>query len=107
MTAFGLLFGPDGWGGLLLQGGRRHHPAGARHHAGRIRRGARCWRWLKTSSNRRRSRAICEAYTTFFRGIPDLLALFIIYFGLQALLDKLGRRSRSTSISSSTPSSPG
>ena len=29
----------------------------------------------------------CTSYTTFFRGIPDLLALFIIYFGLQALLN--------------------
>ena len=35
-------------------------------------------------------RMVCEAYTTFFRGIPDLLALFIVYFGLQALLDRLG-----------------
>ena len=34
-------------------------------------------------------RAAGEAYTTFFRGIPDLLALFIVYFGLQALIDKL------------------
>ena len=32
-------------------------------------------------------RAACDAYTTFFRGIPDLLALFIVYFGLQSLLD--------------------
>jgi polar amino acid transport system permease protein len=30
-----------------------------------------------------------EAYTTFFRGIPDLLALFIVYFGLQMLLNRL------------------
>lgn len=42
-------------------------------------------------SKRRGVRLFCEAYTTFFRGIPDLLALFIIYFGLQALLDKLSK----------------
>ena len=35
-------------------------------------------------------RGLAAAYTTFFRGIPDLLALFIIYFGLQALLDRAG-----------------
>jgi polar amino acid transport system permease protein len=36
-------------------------------------------------------RLICDAYTTFFRGIPDLLTLFIVYFGLQALIDRIGR----------------
>ena len=36
-------------------------------------------------------RWIGEAYTGFFRGIPDLLALFMVYFGLQALVDRAGR----------------
>jgi polar amino acid transport system permease protein len=36
-------------------------------------------------------RAFCNAYTTFFRGIPDLLSLFIVYFGLQALIDRLSK----------------
>jgi len=36
-------------------------------------------------------RALCEGYTTFFRGIPDLLSLFIVYFGLQALIDRLSK----------------
>ncbi|MGA2129431.1 MAG: ABC transporter permease subunit, partial [Xanthobacteraceae bacterium] len=40
-------------------------------------------------SGRRPVRALCEAYTTFFRGIPDLLSLFIVYFGLQALIDRI------------------
>ncbi|HEV2677589.1 MAG TPA: ABC transporter permease subunit [Aliidongia sp.] len=44
---------------------------------------------LLKSSHRRLVRALCDAFTTFFRGIPDLLALFLIYFGLQALIDKL------------------
>lgn len=34
----------------------------------------------------------CNAYTTFFRGIPDLLSLFIVYFGLQALLNWVATR---------------
>ena len=36
-------------------------------------------------------RGFCAAYTGFFRGIPDLLALFIVYFGLQGLIDQAGK----------------
>jgi polar amino acid transport system permease protein len=36
-------------------------------------------------------RGVCYAYTTFFRGIPDLLSLFIVYFGVQALFNMLAR----------------
>jgi polar amino acid transport system permease protein len=43
---------------------------------------------LKLSRNRT-VRILCDAYTTFFRGIPDLLSLFIVYFGLQSLLNML------------------
>ena len=89
MTALSLLFGPDGWGGLLLQGaivtlllGLATLPVGFGIGLGLAA--------LKRSKSRV-VRVLCEAYTTFFRGIPDLLALFIIYFGAQALLDKLGR----------------
>ena len=45
---------------------------------------------LKLSPNRV-VRAFCEGFTTFFRGIPDLLSLFIVYFGLQALIDRLSK----------------
>jgi polar amino acid transport system permease protein len=45
---------------------------------------------MKLSRNRL-MRAVCDIYTTFFRGIPDLLALFIVYFGLQALLDRASK----------------
>ena len=41
-------------------------------------------------SRSRTVRIFCDAYTTFFRGIPDLLSLFIVYFGLQSLLNTLG-----------------
>lgn len=85
MTAFGLLFGPDGWGLLLLQGALvtlglalatvpLGFGAGLLLAVGRI-------------SGPRLVRAFAEGYATFFRGIPDLLALFIVYFGLQAVLD--------------------
>jgi len=87
MTWFDLLFGADGWGALLLKGtvttvllAVTTVPFG--FGAGLL------LAVLKLSSNRP-LRIACEGYTTFFRGIPDLLALFIVYFGLQALLDKI------------------
>lgn len=85
MTAAGLLFGPDGWGALLLRGALVTValalvtvPFGI--GGGLALAGLKLSRW-------RAVRALSEAYTTFFRGIPDLLALFIVYFGLQSLLD--------------------
>ncbi len=86
MTSFGLLFGPQGWGGLLLQGAvvtlflaLATVPVG--FTAGLV-------LALVRLSSSRVLRMAGEAYTTFFRGIPDLLALFIVYFGLQALIDR-------------------
>jgi len=87
VTATGLLFGPDGWGMLLLKGAvvtillaLTTLPFG--FGGGLLLAGLKLSRW-------RVVRGLSEAYTTFFRGIPDLLALFIVYFGLQALLDRL------------------
>lgn len=89
MTAFGLLFGPDGWGLLLLRGllvtlGLALATVPAGFGAGLLLALARMSRW-------RVLRGFAEAYATFFRGIPDLLALFIVYFGLQAVLDWVGQ----------------
>ena len=85
MGAAGLLFGPDGWGALLLKGALvtvalalAAVPFG--FGGGLALAALKLSRW-------RAIRAVSEAYTTFFRGIPDLLALFIVYFGLQSLLD--------------------
>lgn len=87
MHTIQILIGPDGWGPLLLQGALvtvllavTTLPFGFG--------GGLVLAVLKTSPSRL-VRALCDAYTTFFRGIPDLLALFIIYFGLQALLDHI------------------
>ena len=86
MTSFGLLFGPQGWGALLLQGAvvtlllaLATVPVG--FTTGLV-------LALVRLSSSRVLRMAGEAYTTFFRGIPDLLALFIVYFGLQALIDR-------------------
>lgn len=85
MRTLELLFGVDGWGGLLLRGtlvtvalAVVSAPFGFGAGLGlallKLRRS-----WLL--------RLLCAAYTNFFRGIPDLLSLFIVYFGLQALLN--------------------
>lgn len=89
MTASDLLFGPDGWGMLLLKGAivtialaLTTVPFG--FGGGLLLAALKLSRW-------RVVRGLSEAYTTFFRGIPDLLALFIVYFGLQAVLDRLSQ----------------
>ncbi len=82
-----LSFGPEGWGYALLSGA-----------------------WVTISiaiatlpfglalglaialAKRSRSlllRGFATLYTTVFRGVPELLTLFIIYFGIQILLQKL------------------
>lgn len=88
MGALETLFGADGWGGLLLRGAMAtislallSAPLG--FGGGLVLAFAR-------RARLRVVRAVATAYATFFRGIPDLLALFIVYFGLQALLDRLG-----------------
>jgi polar amino acid transport system permease protein len=85
MDSFALLFGPEGWSGLLLKGAAitillavTTLPFGF---------GGGLALALSRLSPHRAVRALCETYTTFFRGIPDLLVLFIVYFGLQALID--------------------
>lgn len=90
MDSFGLLFGADGWGELLLRGSVitlllavTAVPFGFG--------GGLLLALLKLSPSRL-VRLLCDAYTTFFRGIPDLLALFIVYFGLQALINELATR---------------
>ena len=87
MDWFHLLFGVDGWAPLLLTGtvvtvllAVTTVPFGFG--------GGLLLAVLKLSSNRA-LRVGCAAYTTFFRGIPDLLALFLVYFGLQSLLSRL------------------
>ena len=89
MGALALLFGPEGWGSLLLRGATvtillalATAPVGF---------AAGLALALGKLSASRRVRVASEAYTTFFRGIPDLLALFLVYFGLQALLDRAAR----------------
>jgi polar amino acid transport system permease protein len=90
MNTFSLLFGPQGWAGLLLEG------AGVTIALAVVTVpfgfGAGLALAVLKLSTHKAVRAFCNAYTTFFRGIPDLLSLFIVYFGLQALFDLLGNK---------------
>jgi polar amino acid transport system permease protein len=89
MTWYTLLFGANGWGLLLLKGASitialalLTVPFGF---------GGGLLLAVLRMAPYRPVRLFCDGYTTFFRGIPDLLALFIVYFGLQALMDKASR----------------
>lgn len=90
MASMQLLFGADGWAPLLLQGALitvllsfASVPFGFG--------GGLLLAVLKLQPSRT-LRMVCDAYTTFFRGIPDLLSLFLVYFGLQALLNWAGNK---------------
>jgi polar amino acid transport system permease protein len=89
MHSLALIFGPDGWGNLLLEGALvtvalavTAVPFGF---------GAGLLLAVLKGSRSAAVRGLCEGFTTFFRGIPDLLSLFLVYFGFQALIDRLGR----------------
>lgn len=89
MDSLALLFGADGWAPLLLRGALitvalsfATVPFGFG--------GGLLLAVLKMQPGRL-LRVLCDAYTTFFRGIPDLLSLFIVYFGLQIVLNWIGR----------------
>lgn len=80
-----LLFGPKGWSGLLLQGaavtfGLAVSTVPLGFSAGLL---VALMKVAKSSF----LRGLAAAYTTFFRGIPDVLSLLIVYYGLQALID--------------------
>jgi octopine/nopaline transport system permease protein len=80
MSTFELIgFGPNGWGGLLLTGAVLTllvtvaamligAAVGALVAAAKL-------------SPRRASRIAGDAYTTVFRGVPELLIIYLIYFG--------------------------
>lgn len=90
MDTLSLFFGATGWGPLLLKGALvtvmlavTSAPFGF---------GAGLVLALLKLSPIAPVRLACGGFTNFFRGIPDLLALFLIYFGLQALLNWMAQR---------------
>jgi polar amino acid transport system permease protein len=46
---------------------------------------------LAKQSSERTLRTAADIYTTIFRGLPELLTLFLVYYGIQIGLQKLAR----------------
>lgn len=84
---FALLgFGPGGWGAALLQGAATTISIALATLPFGLALGlvvALCKR-----SDKLPLRLFATVYTTVFRGVPELLTLYIIYFGIQILVQK-------------------
>lgn len=85
---FALLgFGPGGWGWALLQGAANTISVALATLPFGLVLGlvlALCKR-----SDSRILRGLATIYTTVFRGVPELLTLYIIYFGIQVLVQQI------------------
>lgn len=82
-----LAFGPTGWGDELLAGvwltvrlALTTLPLGLAIGLGIA---------LLKNSEARAARILGDLYTTIFRGLPELLTIFIVYFGGQILINKI------------------
>ncbi|SEG81878.1 ABC transporter permease [Bosea lathyri] len=87
LTLFG--FGPTGWGGALLKAtGMTLSVAACGFVLGSIIGSLVAWAKLRGNGV---VRAAANGYTTVLRGIPDLLVIYLFYFGGSALLTSAGR----------------
>ena len=87
LEKFALLgFGPSGWGPALLQGAATTLSVALATLPFGLGLGL-VIALLKRSDNVL-LRALATIYTTVFRGVPELLTLYIIYFGIQILVQK-------------------
>jgi polar amino acid transport system permease protein len=88
LDKFALLgFGPSGWGPALLQGAATTLSVALATLPFGLGLGL-VIALLKRSDNVL-LRAVATIYTTVFRGVPELLTLYIIYFGIQILVQRL------------------
>jgi octopine/nopaline transport system permease protein len=89
MSAFDALgFGPRGWGLALLQGALMTLAVSfAGLLIGAAIGGLVAWAKL---SGVRAAGALGDAYAAIFRGVPELLVVYFVYFGSSALLTGLG-----------------
>ncbi|ONG50137.1 ABC transporter permease [Pseudoroseomonas deserti] len=72
-------FGPDGWGPVLLRAAGVTVAVSVTAFLLGVVLGTLC-AWAKIGGNRP-VRAAAEAYTVILRGIPDLLVIYLFYFG--------------------------
>lgn len=88
LDKFALLgFGPGGWGAALLQGASTTISIALATLPFGLALGLVVALWKR--SDKLVLRALATVYATVFRGVPELLTLYIIYFGIQILLQKL------------------
>ncbi len=72
-------FGPTGWGGTLLEGAAMTLALSVCAYLLGLAIGALC-AWGRLSGGRA-VRAMIDVYTTVLRGVPDLLVIYLFYFG--------------------------
>lgn len=90
LTTLGLIgFGPGGWGGLLLQAAGMTVLVSACAFLLGLMLGA-LGAWAKLSRSRVAA-WIATAYTTVLRGVPDLLVIYLFYFGGSQVLTGVNR----------------
>ena len=89
-SSFGLLgFGPGGWGApLLWAAGTTVLVSVTAFLGGACLGGAGAWAKLAGPAW---ARAIATMYTTVLRGVPDLLVIYLFYFGGSSVLTSIGR----------------
>jgi octopine/nopaline transport system permease protein len=90
MSYFELMgFGPKGWGWpMLMAAGMTVAVASTGFLIGAILGSLIAWAKLSRSFL---ARAFADGYTTVLRGIPDLLVIYLFYFGGSALLSRIGQ----------------
>jgi len=81
-------FGPTGWGASLVTGALMTLAVSAAAYVVGLVFGALA-AWGKISGPRR-IRRLVEVYTTVFRGIPELLVIYLFYFGGSEVLTSIG-----------------
>jgi octopine/nopaline transport system permease protein len=90
MSYFELMgFGPKGWGWpMLMAAGMTVAVASCGFLAGSVIGSLIAWAKLSRSIV---ARVFGDGYTTVLRGIPDLLVIYLVYFGGSALLSGIGQ----------------
>ncbi len=84
-----LSFGPDGWGQVLLTGALMSVALALTGFLLGAVIGV-FGAWAKISGGRI-TRTIADGYTTIIRGIPDLLIIYLFYFGGSAAITAIGK----------------
>ncbi|MGC1578737.1 MAG: ABC transporter permease subunit [Beijerinckiaceae bacterium] len=82
-------FGPNGWGATMLIAAAMTLAVAATGFAVGAATGA-FGAWAKLSGGRV-LRGLADAYTTVLRGIPDLLVIYLFYFGSSSVLTPIAR----------------